>query len=101
MDPDVCLSVYEGPDAADEHTPTYLYVAAVGALHYLADITRLDIAYAVGQLAHYLQNPSPAHWTACKRVYQYIKATKDYCLELGNNKEEELVGFLNTDGMVE
>ena len=41
------------------------YLAAVGALMYLATTTRPDIAYTVGYLARFNCNPGLAHWQAC------------------------------------
>ena len=75
------------------------YAAAVGALRYLADMTRPDLAYAVGILAKFLRNPGFAHWTAVKRVFQYLQATKDYWLVLGSNEGKGLVGYTDSDGM--
>ena len=74
------------------------YAAAVGALRYLADMTCPDIAYAVGQLAKYLLNPGFTHWTALKRVFEYLQATKGFWLILGG-KDQGLVGYSDADGM--
>ena len=59
------------------------YLAAVGALMYLATTTRPDISYAVGVLARFNANPGPTHWSAVKHVLRYLKGTADYGLELG------------------
>jgi hypothetical protein len=40
------------------------YLNAVGALQYLATMTRPDIAYAVSYLGRFNCNPAPAHWLA-------------------------------------
>jgi hypothetical protein len=49
-----------------------------GTLNYGAILTRVDIAYAVGQLSSFLTNPSPAHINAAKRVFRYLKGTINY-----------------------
>ena len=75
------------------------YAVAVGTLQYLADMTWPDIAYAVSILAKYLHNPGFAHWTAVKRVFQYLQATKEYWLVLGLNEGKGLIGYMDADGM--
>ena len=44
------------------------YLSLIGALRYLADGTRFDIAYAVGVLAGFSANPDPAYWAAAQHV---------------------------------
>jgi hypothetical protein len=56
------------------------YLAAVGALMYLATSTRPDIAYAVGYLARFNSNPGIAHWNAVKHLLRYLKGTTDYSI---------------------
>jgi hypothetical protein len=56
------------------------YLQAVGSLMYLAIATRPDIAYAVGVLARFNQNPGMQHWKAVKHVFRYLKGTLDYKL---------------------
>ncbi|THG96722.1 hypothetical protein EW145_g7731, partial [Phellinidium pouzarii] len=53
MDPHLRLSIEQCPTTNDEiaEMSKRPYAAAVGALRYAADVTRPDIAYAVGQLA--------------------------------------------------
>jgi len=54
------------------------YLAAVGALMYLATTTRPDIAYTVGYLARFNSNPGLAHWQAVKHLLHYLKGTADF-----------------------
>lgn len=75
------------------------YAAAVGALRYLADMTRPDLAYAVGILAKYLCNPGFAHWTAVKHVFQYLQVTKESWLVLGSDEGKGLISYTDSDGM--
>ena len=42
--------------------------------------TRPDIAFIVGMLGRYLNNPGMEHWKAVKRVMRYLQRTKDYIL---------------------
>jgi hypothetical protein len=63
------------------------YKSAVGALLYLADATRPDITYSVGQVAKYCANPQPAHWRAVKRIFAYLKGTCDLGIWFGGTNE--------------
>ena len=74
------------------------YSEALGAAQYLAVATRPDIAYACSQLAQFLQNPGPAHWRALRRLYQYLKFTRDLSLVLGGTPQR-IVGYSDADGM--
>ena len=68
---------------ADERT----YQRAIGQLQYLACGTRPDIAFAVGVLGRFRNQPLIEHWNAIKRVFRYLSGTKDLCLRYGMNKE--------------
>jgi hypothetical protein len=56
------------------------YHAAVGFLLYLSSTTRLDIAYVVGKVSKFCENPHPAHSNAVKRIFAYLKGTLDFGL---------------------
>ena len=58
----------------------------VGALMYLAIGTWPDIAYAVGKLAQFNNNPGQTHWQAVKHVFHYLKGTIDLKLTYCANK---------------
>lgn len=62
------------------------YVAAVGALHYLARATRPDISHAVGQVARFMASPGPLHWAAVLRIWGYLRRTKDIALHVRGGK---------------
>nr|GAT43152.1 predicted protein [Mycena chlorophos] len=61
------------------------YVNATGALSYLANVTRPDIAYAVGVLCRFNANPGPRHWKAVKHLMKYLKGTVDLKLTYAPN----------------
>ena len=44
---------------------------AVGALMHLMTATSLDIAYAVGYVSRFMENPQQERWTAVKRILRY------------------------------
>ena len=66
------------------------YLSAVGALQYLATMTRPDIAYAVSYLGRFNHNPAPAHWLAVKHLLRYLKGTMHYQLVYRGGDSGEL-----------
>ena len=74
------------------------YLEALGALQYLSIATRPDITYTVSILARFSRNPGIPHWNALKRVYAYLKSTRDFWLSFGGNKEQ-IFGYSDADGM--
>jgi hypothetical protein len=74
------------------------YREAVGALNWVAVGTRPDIAFAVSQLAQFMENPGRVHWEAVKRVFRYLKGTRDWKLVYGDDEKRGLEGFTDADG---
>ena len=60
---------------------------AVGALMHLMTATRPDIAYAVGYVSRFMENPQETHWAAVKRIFRYLQGTKTHgiCFKPGND----------------
>ena len=56
------------------------YASAAGSLMYAQVCTRPDLAFIVGILGRYLNNPGMDHWRAANRVFRYLQRTKDYVL---------------------
>ena len=63
------------------------YRELIGALIYLSNTTRPDIAFAVSTLSRFCSNPGKAHWIAAKRVLKYLKNTMDFKLIYRRSKE--------------
>ena len=76
LDPEFCPVTEQDK----EEMKSVPYLQGVGALLYLAIATRPDISFAVGVLARYSHNPGPAHWTAVKHLFRYLKGTLDLAL---------------------
>lgn len=55
----------------------------IGGLQYLT-LSKLDLAFAVNKLSHFLQSPTMDHWTDCKRVLRYVKGTLQHEFFLQN-----------------
>jgi len=66
------------------------YLSAVGALQYLATMTRPDIAFAVSYLGRFNHNPHPNHWCAVKHILRYLKGTCDFKLVYKRLGDSEL-----------
>ncbi|CAA0813438.1 Phosphoinositide phosphatase SAC6 [Striga hermonthica] len=53
-----------------------LYRSNVGGLRYLVH-TRPDIAFTVGYVNRFMEDPREDHWAAVKRLLRYVKGTVD------------------------
>ena len=73
------------------------YQEAVGSLMYASLGTRPDITYAVQTVSHFSKNPGQAHWEAVKRIFRYLKGTKDFWLSYGA-EQKDLKGYADADG---
>ena len=51
-----------------------LYRQLVGSILYLTH-SHLDLSFAVGHVACYMQNPHESHWKVAKRILRYIQGT--------------------------
>ena len=66
------------------------YRELVGKLLYLAIATHPDIAYAVGVLCRFVENPGQDHWDAAKRVLRYLKGTIDMTMVYSRDPSPDL-----------
>ena len=69
------------------------YLSAIGALMYLANNTRPDIAFAVNLLARFSSCPTKRHWKGIKHILRYLRGTYDLGLFYPNNIEPVLRGY--------
>ncbi|KAL1941168.1 hypothetical protein VTO73DRAFT_7380 [Trametes versicolor] len=73
------------------------YMSAVGTLMHIAVHTRPDISKAVQSVARFMANPGKPHWQAVKRIFQYLKGTRDYVLTVGGNGTTQPLAYCDTD----
>lgn len=91
----LCLS--GAPDSRDSTVVDVDYRQALGSLMYLMTATRPDLAYSVGILSRYCNEPRLAHWNAVKRVFRYIKETTTLGIKYHANKINSLVCWSDSD----
>jgi hypothetical protein len=99
METNTRLSSAQSPSTTEEFAKmrNIPYHEAVGSLMYASLGTRPDITYAVQTVSRFSIKPGPAHWEAVKRIFRYLKGTKDLWLSYGG-KEKELIGYADADG---
>lgn len=74
------------------------YQQLIGALLYVASITRPDISASVTILSQFNKNPTQSDWTEAKRIVRYLMGTKDLKLKLGGNFDNETIeGYADAD----
>ena len=79
MDPNIKLDDLEGKaleDNEDQSLIKHGYANLIRSLMYLTIATWPNIAYSINKLAQYTLSPKTKHWTAIKRIFRYLKGTK-------------------------
>jgi hypothetical protein len=74
------------------------YRSIIGSLRYLVN-TRPDIAFAVGIVSRFMEDPRAKHWAAVKQILRYLAGTVNYgCVykKLGTT-ETKLLGYSDSD----
>ena len=83
-------------DHVSKPTDPVEYQSMVGSLLYIAMGTRPDIAQAVGAVSKFCSNPTEAHKTAVKRIFRYLKKTRNLALKYFKD-ERPVTGFSDAD----
>ena len=73
--------------------PEVPYLSAIGALMYLANNTRPDIAFSVNLLARYSNSPTQRHWKGIKQLFRYLRGTQDLGLFYQPRQDATLTGY--------
>jgi hypothetical protein len=71
----------------------YPYLSAIGALMYLVNNTRPDIAFAVNCLIRHSAAPTMHHWNNIKNILRYLVGTIDLGLYFQKNQDSKLIGY--------
>ena len=69
------------------------YCEAIGSILWPTVVLQPDMAYVVGILSQFMQNPGQAHWEAVKRVISYLRSTKELWLTYRGKGQVELEGY--------
>ncbi|WVZ49529.1 hypothetical protein U9M48_000877 [Paspalum notatum var. saurae] len=74
------------------------YRSMIGSLRYLVN-SRPDLAYSVGIVSRYMENPKSRHWAAVKQLLRYVAGTINYGCRFKRQSAAEcrLVGFSDSD----
>ena len=73
--------------------PEVPYLIAIGALMYLANYTRPDIAFLVNLVARYSSALTKRHWNRIKHVLRYLCGICDMRLFYSKAMEPQLLGY--------
>ena len=77
--------------------PKVPYLSAIGALIYLVNCTRPDIAFSVNLLARYSSEPTLRHWNGVKHLLRYLRGTSDMGLFYSKVPKLELLGYTDAE----
>ncbi|WVZ57628.1 hypothetical protein U9M48_007990 [Paspalum notatum var. saurae] len=72
------------------------YRSIVGGLRYLVN-TRPDLAYLVGFMSRFLEEPKEDHYAAVKHLLRYVAGTLDHGVFYGRGGSRRLVGYSDSD----
>ncbi|XP_066373728.1 uncharacterized mitochondrial protein AtMg00810-like [Miscanthus floridulus] len=75
-----------------------LYRRIIDGLRYLVH-TRTDIAFVVGYVSRFMEDPREDHWAAVKRLLRYVKGMVDHRIIFPRTGESwlQLTVFSNAD----
>ena len=73
------------------------YCSVMGKLNYLAQTSRLDIMYAVHQIAKYSANPRMPHGKAIIYLVQYLMRSRDIGICFSPNPSKGFECYCNAD----
>ena len=75
--------------------PEVPYLSAIGALMYLANYTRSDIAFLVNLLERYNSASTKRHWNGIEYILRYLRGTSDMGLFYSKAMEPQLLGYVD------
>ena len=75
--------------------PEIPYLSVIGALMYLANYTRPDIAFSVNLVARYSSAPTQRDWNSIKHILCYLQGKNDMCLFYSKESKKQLLGYVD------
>jgi hypothetical protein len=73
--------------------PEFPYLIIIGALMYLANSSRPDIAFVVNLLARHSSAPTKRHCVGIKNIFRYLNGIKDLGLFYKRSNYPSLIGY--------
>ena len=86
-----------GSDSEATREECHQYLHAIGKFMYAMIETRPDMAFEIGHLASFAQNPGEQHWTALKHLIKYVRGTLDYSITYGGVPQSDAGLYGYTD----
>ena len=83
--------------STDSLIDSTLYRQAIGSLIYLMIGTRPDIANTLSILSQYCEKPYETCWKMVKRVFRYLKGTRELKIIYRKSKNNSLIGYSDSD----
>ncbi|XP_047155510.1 uncharacterized mitochondrial protein AtMg00810-like [Vigna umbellata] len=86
-------------DEAEEDADEIEYMQIIGSLRFLCN-NRPDLAFSVGVINMFMNQPKKTHMMVAKRVLRYIKGTMDCGVLFPSRRKkiaEEITGYSNSD----
>ena len=99
VDINVVLSKEQCPTTVDEVKciSSIPYLQLLGCLMHSMVAVRLDIGFAVGLCARFMNNPGKVHWIALKRIARFINGTLDRGILFQRTGGVMLEGYSDSD----
>jgi hypothetical protein len=72
------------------------YRSMIGSLLYVT-ASRLDVIQAVGQVASFQASPKESHVLVVKRIFKYLKGTREFGLWYPKGKDLSLIAYTDAD----
>jgi hypothetical protein len=72
------------------------YRSMISSLLYVTT-SRPDVMQAVGQVAQFQAAPKESHVLAVKRIFRYLKGTKEFGLWYPKGKDLSLIPYIDAD----
>jgi Reverse transcriptase (RNA-dependent DNA polymerase)/gag-polypeptide of LTR copia-type len=73
------------------------YQQVIGSLMYAMVHTRPDIAFTLGKLSQFMQDPSERHWMYLKALMRYIRSSLCLRLRFGRGRNRSLIIYTDAD----
>ena len=99
MEPNAQFTTQQSPSTLNQtaRMQGVPYYKALGSILWPAVVSCPDVAYAVGILSQFIQNPRTVHWEGVKRVINYLGMMRKLWLTFGGNKKTLLEGYWDAD----